>query len=174
MNTNKCVCCNDVLPEGRQVCAKCLNEFKPSIYHQAVQVLIGHCRDYKQTHQNCDACPLRHHCQNTIDSWPRLMLSTNSPKNKERKPMKEKKVKVKATAKIEELKQWIYKHFIGVYIAIFVTVCLIMFVLGIVVGQAFDKASAVQPLPTTSITEQTSTTDISTSSGYELVFRSLS
>lgn len=80
------------------------------------------------------------------------------------------KVKIKATAKIEEFKQWVYKHFIGVYIGIGVTVCLIFFTLGIIIGLAIPNRTEQPVVCTTSdaaVTSQTSSGD-----SIELIFRS--
>ena len=81
-----------------------------------------------------------------------------------------KKVKVKATAKIEELKQWVYKHFIGTYVVIGVTICLLFFTIGIIIGLAIPNRTEQPVVYTTSdaaVTSQTSSGD-----SIELIFRS--
>ena len=79
-----------------------------------------------------------------------------------------KNVKIKATAKIEEFKQWVYKHFIGVYIGIGVAICLLFLVLGIIIGQALPVRTEA---PVVYEVSDTATTHTSCG-GIELVFRS--
>lgn len=109
---NKCVCCDDSIPEGVQACKKCESESK-------------------------------------------------------KKP-----VKVKATAKIEELKQWVYKHFIGVYIGIGVAVCLVFLILGIIIGQALP-GKMEQPVVYSRSVAESNVGANTTSTELELVFRSM-
>ena len=81
-----------------------------------------------------------------------------------------KKVKIKATAKIEEFKQWVYKHFIGAYVVIGVTVCLIFFTIGIIIGLAIPSRTEQPVVYTTSDTAVTSQT--SSCDNFEIIFRS--
>ena len=111
MKENKCVCCDESIPEGGQYCKRCEADVK-------------------------------------------------KPK------------KVKATAKIEELKQWIYKHFIGVYIGIGVTVCLIFLILGIIIGQALPSRTEPQEVYTQPVAETSVSSADTASTEFELVFRS--
>ena len=83
-----------------------------------------------------------------------------------------KKVKVKATAKIEEFKQWVYKHFIGVYIGIGVTICLIFLVLGIIIGQALPSRTEQPVVYASSVSDQAVTSQTSSTNSFELIFRS--
>lgn len=108
---NKCVCCDDSIPEGAQTCKKCESESK-------------------------------------------------------KKP-----TKVKATAKIEEFKQWVYKHFIGVYIGIGVAICVIFLVLGIIIGQALPSKTEQPVVYTQSVVEPNLSAN-TTSTELEFVFRS--
>lgn len=82
------------------------------------------------------------------------------------------KVKIKATAKIEEFKQWVYKHFIGVYIGIGVTVCLIFLAIGIVIGQALPSRTEQPVVYTTSVSDAAVTSQTSSGDSVELIFRS--
>ena len=80
------------------------------------------------------------------------------------------KVKVKATAKIEEFKQWVYKHFIGAYVVIGVTICLLFFTIGIIIGLAIPNRTEQPVVYTTSdeaVTSQTNSCD-----NFEIIFRS--
>lgn len=79
-----------------------------------------------------------------------------------------KNVKIKATAKIEEFKQWVYKHFIGVYIGIGVTICLLFLMLGIIIGHALPGRTEAPVVYEVSDT----TTSQTSYGGIELVFRS--
>jgi len=84
-----------------------------------------------------------------------------------------KTIKVKATAKIEELKKWVYKHFIGVYVGIGVAICLLMLILGIVIGQAFARpiqTSECQKQRVTANSEVTANT--SEVNNIEFIFKS--
>lgn len=89
--------------------------------------------------------------------------------------MKESKtIKIKATAKIEELKKWVYKHFIGVYIGIGVAICLVMFILGLVLGQAFARPVQKSEEKTHSISvDSTSEKADATNSDFEIIIRSM-
>lgn len=40
------------------------------------------------------------------------------------------RVKTMVIAKVENLKQWVYKHYVGVYIAIGVSICIACFLVG--------------------------------------------
>lgn len=83
--------------------------------------------------------------------------------------MKEKKtIKIKATAKIEEFKQWVYKHFVGVYIAIGVAICLVMFLLGALVGHAIAKPAEVAVSDTYSDATADTSVYVSSTRGVDL------
>lgn len=82
------------------------------------------------------------------------------------------KAKIKATAKIEEFKQWVYKHFIGVYIGIGVTVCLIFLAIGIVIGQALPNRTEQPVVYTTSVSDAAVTSQTNSGDSIELIFRS--
>ena len=88
--------------------------------------------------------------------------------------MKEtKSIKIKAIAKIDELKKWVHKHFIGVYIGIGVAICLLMLILGIVIGQAFARpiqTSECQKQRVTANSEVTANT--SEVNNIEFIFKS--
>ena len=82
------------------------------------------------------------------------------------------KVKIKATAKIEEFKQWVYKHFIGVYIGIGVTVCLIFLAIGIVIGLALPSGDDQPVVYASSASDAAVTSQTSSGDSVELIFRS--
>lgn len=78
-------------------------------------------------------------------------------------------IKVKATAKIEEFKQWVYRHFIGVYIGIGIAICLMFFVLGVIIGQALPGRTVDKDN-----TQTVAVSDVSahtTSTEFEFVFK---
>lgn len=87
--------------------------------------------------------------------------------------MKVKVIKSKATAKIEEFKQWVYKHFVGVYIAIGVTICLVVFLLGCLVGHAITKpvSGEVSDAPIDTTTDTTVYVSSSKEVDLEVVLR---
>ncbi len=88
--------------------------------------------------------------------------------------MKEtKSIKIKAIAKIDELKKWVYKHFIGVYIGIGVAICLLMLILGVVIGQAIARPVQPSEYETHAVSaDKALTSNTSATNNIELVFRS--
>ncbi len=134
MKENICTSCGASIPEGLQVCGVCLKKSEGPEFHQAVRTIERYCRDYRNTHKNCDDCPLKHHCQNTISQWPRLMLVSDFA------DYKEPPVTVKEA--VERLKKstdkWLSKNWKKVYVAIVILFSLLLIALGITIG---DKCS---------------------------------
>lgn len=84
------------------------------------------------------------------------------------------KAKIKATAKIDELKKWVYKHFIGVYIGIGIATCLLMLMIGIVIGQAVATPIQGNEQEVQHISAEKAMTNNTSTSDFELIFRSTS
>ncbi len=130
MKENICTSCGASISEGVQVCGECLKKSEGPSFHHAVRTLERYCKDFSSKHKSCDECPLRHHCQNTISSWPKLMLITDMADYVE-PPVRTKEA-------VERLRKstnkWLSKNCTKVYIAIFVLLSLIIFFLGFKVG----------------------------------------
>lgn len=145
MDNNFCTSCGELIPDGVQVCGRCLKKNDGPAYHQAVRVLIRHCKQHYEAHKSCEGCVLRHHCQNTISNWPELMLPTDMADYEEVELPKARQAVQKKKSKISK---WLSKNFGYVYIAVAVIFGLIIFGIGLVVGQAVDyyqdKSEATQ------------------------------
>ena len=141
MDNNFCTSCGEQIPDGVLVCGGCLKRNGDTNVHKAVRDIESFCKEFRKTHKSCDECILRHHCENKIANWPQLFLRTDMADYEEIEAPRVRKNKSK-------LSKWLNKNFGYVYIGVAVMFGLIIFGIGLVVGQAFDyysdKAEAVQ------------------------------
>lgn len=163
MKENKCVCCDAILPEGRQVCAKCLSSVDVPPIHSAARTLIDFCREQRSRTGVCpEDCPFRHHCENKISRWDKLSLRTMIDKEEQRGDKKEmiKKFIAKAQEQKQASKNWIHNHTFAVYGIIIGVFSVLVFLLGVLVGTGIDNLNNKTPSQDSLVTEQ-SVTDLS-------------
>lgn len=84
-----------------------------------------------------------------------------------------KTIKVKATAKIEEFKNWVYKHFIGVYIGIAAAFCMLMFIFGFMLGQSVSTCEQTSEHNTHTVSVDKGLSCESDSGAFEIIIRSI-
>ncbi len=147
MNNNFCTSCGELIPEGIQVCGRCLKKNQGSDIHRAVRKIECHCKEFRSTHKSCDECILKHHCENKISNWPGLFLKTDMADYEE---VELPRVRQAVQKNKSKLSKWLSKNFGYVYIAVAVLLGLIIFGIGLMVGQAVDyyqdKSEATQAI----------------------------
>ena len=147
MDNNFCTSCGEQIPDGVLVCGGCLKRNGDSNVHKAVRDIESFCKEFRKTHKSCDECILRHHCENKIANWPQLFLRTDMADYEEVELPKARQAVQKKKSKISK---WLSKNFGYVYIAVAVIFGLIIFGIGLAVGQAVDyyqdKSEATQAI----------------------------
>ena len=77
---NRCVCCGEIIPEGRQVCEICMRMAEPANVWEGMILL--------DMPKSCDQCPIRHpglaQCQITRRSTSHT--SAGKPMNQKKRP----------------------------------------------------------------------------------------
>lgn len=77
---NRCVCCGEIIPEGRQVCEKCMRTAETANVAKGMILL--------DVPKSCDQCPIRHpglaRCQITGRSTSHT--SAGKPMNQKKRP----------------------------------------------------------------------------------------
>ena len=145
MDNNFCTSCGELIPDGVQVCGRCLKKSEGSEVHKSVRCIEYHCKQFRNTHKSCDDCILKHFCENKIANWPQLFLRTDMADYEE---VELPKVRQAVQKNKSKLSKWLSKNFGYVYIGVAVVFGLIIFGIGLVVGQAVDyyqdKSEATQ------------------------------